>query len=136
MSGRLTPSASLGYALALIVLLDGCGPGRDTAPVAGASTPAGASRSPETSEAPIQAPSLRTGIELLRQGDLKGAEPHLAGALRSAPNDRRILEALGSIYARTDRYRQAEESFRAALRVEPASFGAQLGLAAVLIDMG
>jgi Flp pilus assembly protein TadD len=84
----------------------------------------------------MQAPSLRTGIELLRQGDLKGAEPHLAGALHAAPNDRRILEALGTIYARTDRYRQAEESFRAALRVEPTSLGAQLGLAAVLIDTG
>src|SRR5262245_60810601 len=106
MSGRLMPSASLGCALALIVLLDGCGPGRDTtsAHVASTPPPAGASGLPETGE-PIKAPSLRAGIELLRQGDLKGAEPHLAGALRSAPNDRRILEALGSIYARTDRYR-------------------------------
>src|SRR5207249_9596859 len=87
---------------------------------------AGASR-----VAPIQ-----TGLRLFRQGDLKGAEPYLAEALKSAPRDPRILEMLGSIYARTDRPKQAEDSFRVALAVEPASIGARLGLAAVLVATG
>lgn len=84
----------------------------------------------------LPAASLETGLQLLRKGDLEGAEPHLAGALKQAPGDRRILEALGSIYARTDRFRQADESFRAALRIDPAALGARLGLAAVCIDTG
>ena len=84
----------------------------------------------------LPAASLETGLRLFQRGDLKGAEPHLAGALKQAPDDRRILEALGSIYARTDRFRQADESFRAALRVAPAALGARLGLAAVCIDTG
>lgn len=84
----------------------------------------------------LQAPSLETGLQLYRQGDLKGAEPHLAGALKQSPRDRRLLEALGSIYARTDRWKQAEESFRAALGIEPESIGARLGLAALFIDTG
>ena len=84
----------------------------------------------------LPAASLETGLQLLRKGDVKGAEPHLLGALKQAPGDRRILEALGSIYARSDRYRQADESFRAALRIDPASPGARLGLAAVCIDTG
>ena len=83
-----------------------------------------------------EAPSLQTGIQLFRQGDLKGAEPHLVGALQTSPRDRRILEALASIYARTDRFRQAEETFHAALAAEPASIGARLGLAAVYADTG
>ena len=84
----------------------------------------------------LPAASLETGLQLLRKGDIQGAEPHLVGALKQAPGDRRILEALGSIYARSDRYRQADESFRAALRIDPASPGARLGLAAVCIDTG
>src|SRR5262245_58554421 len=67
------------------------------------------------------AESLQTGLRLLRQGDLKGAEPYLASALKGSPRDRRILEALGTIYARTDRWKMAEESFQSALAAEPAS---------------
>jgi Flp pilus assembly protein TadD len=90
---------------------------------------------PSPAEAP-EAPSAATGLALLRQGDLRGAELHLAGALQTSPRDPRLLEALGTIYARTDRFRQAERSFRAALDAEPRSPGASLGLAAVLIDTG
>ncbi len=114
-------------ALAVVALLVACGSGGGTsAPV----TPR------DADDAPIGAPSLETGLQLFRQGDLKGAEAHLAGALRGAPRDKRLLEALGSIYARTDRWKQAEESFRAALLVEPAAIGARLGLASVCIDTG
>jgi tetratricopeptide (TPR) repeat protein len=80
--------------------------------------------------------TARTGFSLLHQGDLKGAEPYLVSALKGAPRDRRILEALGTIYARTDRWKMAEESFQSALAAEPASIGARLGLAAIYVDTG
>jgi tetratricopeptide (TPR) repeat protein len=86
--------------------------------------------------APVEAPPRDRGFLLFRKGDFKGAEPFLAQALKQDPADRSTLEALGSIYATTDRYRQAEESFRKALTIEPSSSGARLGLAAVLIDTG
>ena len=106
-----------------------CGSGRDTpTPVAGGTErPGGAGSAAE---------ALQTGFGLLRQGDLKGAEPYLTSALESSPRDRRILEGLGSIYARTDRWKMAEESFQSALAAEPASIGARLGLAAVYVDTG
>lgn len=106
--------------------------------VVSACAPSGApvTESPGSPGKALPAASLETGLQLLRKGDLKGAEPHLAGALKQAPGDRRLLEALGSIYARTDRFRQADESFRAALRIDPSALGARLGLAAVCIDTG
>jgi Flp pilus assembly protein TadD len=134
-------------ALVVALLLWTCGPGGENgAPAQGApdasgrrseTSPKGAlSRANGAAETVPGAPSLQTGLQLFRQGDLKGAEPHLVGALKIAPRDRLILEALGSIYGRTDRWKQAEESFRAALTVEPASIGARLGLATVFIDTG
>ena len=91
-------------------------------------------QSPGSPGKELPAASLETGLQLLRRGDLVGAEPHLAGALKQAPGDRRILEALGPIYAWIDRFRQADESFRAALRIDPATLEARLGLATVCID--
>lgn len=76
------------------------------------------------------------GLRLMRSGDPEGAEPLLLEALRRAPGDAGILEALGALYARTDRLRRAESSFRAALGARPGSPGARLGLAGVLIDSG
>src|SRR5881296_3051502 len=127
MALRNARAASALCALAVVPLLWACGPG------GGASAPAPAR---SVDDGPTQAQSLETGLQLYRQGDLKGAEAQLAAALRGAPQDRRLLEALGSIYARTDRWKQAEESFRGALLVEPASIGARLGLASVCIDTG
>ncbi|MGH9796999.1 MAG: tetratricopeptide repeat protein, partial [Candidatus Polarisedimenticolia bacterium] len=63
-------------------------------------------------------------------------EPHLQAALAAAPRDRRLLEALGTIGARTDRPALAESRFRAALEIDPRSIGARLGLAAVFTDTG
>jgi Flp pilus assembly protein TadD len=127
MAALIARSAPALCALAIVPLLWACGSGGGTStPV----TPRGAD------DAPIERPSLETGLQLFRQGDLKGAEAQLAGALRAAPRDRRLLEALGSIYARTDRWKQAEESYRAALMVEPASIVARLGLASVCVDTG
>src|SRR6266849_4442267 len=124
---RNARTASIRCALAVAPLLWACGQG------GGTTAPA-----PERSadDGPIQPASVETALQLYRQGDLKGAEAQLASTLRGAPRDRRVLEALGSIYARTDRWKQAEESFRGALLVEPASIGARLGLASVCIDTG
>src|SRR5262245_11522027 len=116
-------------ALAALLFVWACRSGAE-APrreAAGSDAAAPAAPTPET---------LQTGFRLLRQGDLKGAEPYLAAALKGTPNDRRILEALGTIYARTDRWKMAEESFQGALAAEPASIGARLGLAAVYVDTG
>jgi len=129
--------------LALVVWCS-CGGATDTRSSAGPGSlatdahrdvPSGAEAGAPPAGAPHAAP-LETGVQLFRQGDLKGAEPYLTQALKSSPRDRRILEMLGSIYARTDRPKQAEDSFRAALSVEPASIGARIGLAAVLVDTG
>src|SRR3989338_6410396 len=85
--------------LAAAIFLWSCGSaGEPAAPGAGTAGSSGTG---------LPAASLDPGLQLFRRGDLKGAEPHLAGALKQAPRDRRILEALGSIYARTDRWRQA-----------------------------
>jgi len=112
-----------------LVVLCSCGRTGDTSSSAGPASPsadAGASAPPAGGiDAPAvgtqRLPPIETGLLLFRQGDLKGAEPYLAVALKSAPRDRRLLETLGSIYARSDRRKQAEDSFRAALAVEPAS---------------
>jgi Flp pilus assembly protein TadD len=76
------------------------------------------------------------GLRLLRQGDFKGAEPHLSEALKSRPDDPRLQEALAFLYGRTDRWRQAEELYRRILAASPGSPGARKGLARVLSDTG
>src|ERR1051325_7952054 len=84
-------------ALAPAAALSGCGPGQGTSP------PAAERSDGDVSSRP---PSIDTGLQLLRQGDLKGAEAELAAAPRASPRAPRILEALGSIDARTDRFKQ------------------------------
>jgi tetratricopeptide (TPR) repeat protein len=75
-------------------------------------------------------------MRLLRSGSPEAAEPHLLRALAAHPRDARLLEALGAIGARTNRYRQAETFFRQALEASPDSAGARLGLAKLLGDTG
>ncbi len=121
------------------MLAAGCAPGGDRppgrdVPVAVGAGEVGSGR--QSRAEPPRTPSVEEGLALFRRGDLPAAEAHLAGALKTAPGDRRILEALGAIYAKSDRFQKAEESFRAALAVDPASTGARLGLAAVLINTG
>src|SRR5260221_10749578 len=121
--------------LVLAGLFAGCGGPASPPAAPGGETPSLGSGRQSPAAAPAE-PSAEIGLGLFRKGDLRGAEPHLAGALKSSPRDRRILEALGAIYERTDRFRQAEESLRAALAIDPASSIAHLGLASVLIDIG
>src|SRR5712692_449257 len=89
------------FVLALAIAAPlGCG-GPQRAGSSGTTAAPGAVGSGRQSPAePPAAPSLEIGLQLFRKGDFKGAEPHLAGALRQSPGDRRILEALGAIYAR------------------------------------
>ncbi len=126
--------ALLAVVAGLVLGCAGSGPAPPS-PVPGDSSPAVGSGRQSAAEPP-RTPSVEIGLALLRKGDIRGAEPHLAGALKTSPRDRRILEALGSIYERSDRFRQAEESLRAALAIEPGSTAAHLGLASVLIDTG
>lgn len=76
------------------------------------------------------------GLGLLRQGDLAGAEPALLLASRKAPQNARLLEALGFVYRHTDRLQKAEETYRAAIQAAPSSATAHLGLAEVLSESG
>ena len=77
-----------------------------------------------------------TGLQLFRQGRLIAAEPHLQAALQAAPDDRRLLEALGAIYALSDRPAEAEMLLRRVTSGSPSSFGAWFYLARVLADTG
>jgi tetratricopeptide (TPR) repeat protein len=76
------------------------------------------------------------GLTLFRQGRLIDAEPILEAALRAAPEDRRLQEALGSIYALTDRPGEAETLLRRATEGTPSSFGAWFHLGRALADTG
>src|SRR6266436_957606 len=133
--GRRCVRRRAALVVVLAGLFAGCGGVASPPPAPGGETPLIGSGRQSPAEAPAE-PSAEVGLALFRKGDLRGAEPHLAGALKSSPRDRRILEALGAIYERTDRFRQAEESLRAALAIDPASSVAHLGLASVLIDIG
>lgn len=76
------------------------------------------------------------GLQLFRQGRLVAAEPYLHAALRDAPDDPRLLEALGTICALSDRPAEAETLLRRVTAGTPASFGSWFYLARVLADTG
>jgi len=133
MSGRWRAPAA---ACACVAALLACARGAEdesgaTAPPNPASQAAGL-----PDGGPGQRPPAEAGLLLLGRGDLVGAEPLLVAARRQSPDDPRVLEGLGAIYARTDRLRQAEDAYRAALAKAPASGRALLGLASVLVDSG
>ena len=88
------------------------------------------------SASPDAEAAAREGVRLLRSGATEAAEPLLLRALEARPADPRLLEAIGQVYARTDRFRQAEESYRKALAADPASPGVRLALARLYGDMG
>lgn len=115
-------------------ILAACPSGQATREAAVPGAPPGASPT-----APGLAPGVSpavAGIRLAQQGDLDGAEPLLVAALAAAPDDTRLLEALGFVYARTDRWQKAEETYRRALLVRPGLPGGLYGLASVLADTG
>jgi len=105
-----------------------------------AACPSGERPEPQGPAAPAAAPeadaAAREGMRLLQSGAVDAAEPLLVRALAARPRDARLLEAVGQVYARSDRFGQAETSYRQALEADPASPGARLGLARLLGDMG
>jgi len=118
----------------------GCPSGQATRdlPTEGAAQEAGTTNLPGMS-APGEPPGVSpaaAGIRLAQQGDLDGAEPLLVAALKTAPDDTRLLEALGFVYAHTDRWQKAEETYRRALTLRPGLPGGLYGLASVLADTG
>jgi protein O-GlcNAc transferase len=135
-AGRATALAA-GLALGLVCL--GCPSGGDAGAGAGAAArpggtgelpaPPGASATPGTSPA-------EAGLQLARQGDLDGAEPLLEAALAATPDDVRLLDAMGFVYARSDRWQKAEATYRRALALRPGTPGPLYGLASVLEDTG
>lgn len=133
------PAANALLAVALAAVLAGCPSGqapRDAdadGGTPGAGTPGAGTIAPGS---PPGMPPAAAGIRLARQGDLDGAEPLLVAALATAPDDPRLLEALGFVYAHTDRWRKAEETYRRALAARPGQPGALYGLASVLTDTG
>ena len=69
------------------------------------------------------------GIALYQSGDDNGAVTHLEKASRLAPGEPNVLQALGAGLLRLERWTQAEEAFRAALKVSPDSEFALEGIA-------
>ena len=128
------PAVHALLAVATGAMLAGCPSGqatRDTPPDGGAQG-AGAI----APGAPTGVPAAAAGIRLAQQGDLDGAEPLLVAALKAAPDDTRLLEALGFVYAHTDRWQKAEETYRRVVALRPGAPGGLYGLASVLADTG
>jgi Flp pilus assembly protein TadD len=114
-------------------VLAGCPAGRSARDAASdTAAPAAAAGAP----GPPGSSAAAAGIRLAQQGDLDGAEPLLVEALAAAPDDPRLLDALGFVYAHTDRWQKAEAVYRKALAARPGLPGALYGLASVLTDTG
>ncbi|HKQ97686.1 MAG TPA: tetratricopeptide repeat protein, partial [Candidatus Polarisedimenticolia bacterium] len=86
--------------------------------------------------APGAVPAGMAGRLAAQQGDLDGAEPLLLQGLAETPDDPRLLEALGYVYAHSDRWQKAQETYERLLVVRPGHAGALYGLASVLTDTG
>src|SRR6185436_6877259 len=86
--------------------------------------------------APGEVPAGLAGVRAAQQGDLEGAEPLLLQALRESPDDVRLLEAVGFVYAHTDRWQKAQETYEKVLSLQPGRPSALYGLASVLTDTG
>lgn len=136
------PSTSVRLALAgAIALLVGCPSGGGVAPTEtptpAASLPGGPQAGGPQTGGPQTGPDpAAVGLLLLHRGDFAGAEAPLEQALGKAPRDPRLLEAMGNLCGRTDRWQRAEGLYRAALEAEPGRISALLGLAMVQSDTG
>jgi tetratricopeptide (TPR) repeat protein len=73
---------------------------------------------------------------LERQGDLDAALTSYRLALRDAPNDTGILQAMAIAYSRTSRPEDAMRCYRRALDVDGRLAGAHYGLAFLLLKRG
>jgi protein O-GlcNAc transferase len=128
---------------ALALFIAACPRGDRPPDGGGSQAGAGAAARPDDAAGPGASAGFATpeqaageGVRLLRAGAYEAAEPHLLRGLAAHPKDPRLLEAVGQVYARTNRFRQAETSFRQALEAKPDSPGARLSLARLLGDTG
>ena len=102
----------------------------------GPTPPPGAAAPAARPVAPGEIPAGLAGVRAAQQGDLEGAEPLLAHALAESPDDVRLLEAIGFVYAHTDRWQKAQEAYEKVLARNPGRPSALYGLASVLTDTG
>src|SRR5258708_3719176 len=79
---------------------------------------------------------LNGAIVLMRQKNPAEALPWLEDAARQKPTEFRPRGYLAEAQLQTGDYSKAEESYRAALALEPANSGAQIGMAQVLVQEG
>ncbi|MCB1623193.1 MAG: type IV pilus biogenesis/stability protein PilW [Pseudomonadales bacterium] len=80
----------------------------------------GSAQRPESSNAENAAEfNMQLGIAYLRQGNLPLAQEKLTRALEQNPRDPNVHTALGLLNDRLDRPREADEHYRAALRLAP-----------------
>src|SRR5262245_9045969 len=129
---RERPGRAKAGLAALALLLVACPKGEKPAASAnGDPGPATAFAAPATPEA-----AAAEGMRLLRGGAYEAAEPHLLRAFAAHPGDVRLQGALGQVYAHTNRFKQAETSFRQVIAIKPDDPGARLALAKLLGDTG
>lgn len=79
---------------------------------------------------------LGEALALERQGDFDAALTSYRLALRTHPNDPKILQNIAIAYSRTGRLEDAIRSYRRALEVAPELSGAHYGLAFLLLKRG
>lgn len=75
-------------------------------------------------------------LALERQGDFEGALTSYRLALRSAPDDVRLLQNIAIIYSKTSQAEEAIRYYRKALAVDSDLPGAHYGLGFLLIHRG
>jgi len=81
-------------------------------------------------------PLLHIGSCLLEQGDNAGAEQALQEAIRLAPNDASVRNAMGILFSRTGRPEAAEREYSAAARLRPGWVPPQWNLVLLLDAQG
>jgi tetratricopeptide (TPR) repeat protein len=79
---------------------------------------------------------LVEGLTLEKAGDVDGALTSYRLALRSRPDDPKILQNMAIAFTKAGRVDEAIRCYRKVLEKEPASTGAQYGLAFLLLRKG
>jgi Flp pilus assembly protein TadD len=67
-------------------------------------------------------PHLNLGETYMKMGQTSPAEPQLRAAVALSPLNPRALNTLGQLLAETGRPQEAEDRFRASIRIEPNVF--------------
>ncbi|HEX8709323.1 MAG TPA: tetratricopeptide repeat protein [Pyrinomonadaceae bacterium] len=78
---------------------------------------------------------LERAVELLRKGELAGAERELGAVLRESPREANALNLLGVVRAQQRRMPEAEQLFLRALDAKPTLLGAYLNLGQLYLEL-